>query len=76
MDRSNRDELRRMARDRAPIATRCACCDRSIPTRRLTPTCRIPYYGGPRGFEDVFDICERACRGLLAALLREAHGGR
>jgi protein-tyrosine phosphatase len=25
-----------------------------------------PYYGGPDGFEDVFDICEAACRGLLA----------
>lgn len=24
-----------------------------------------PYYGGERGFEDVLDICERACRGLL-----------
>jgi protein-tyrosine phosphatase len=24
-----------------------------------------PYYGGPDGFEDVFDICEAACRGLL-----------
>lgn len=24
-----------------------------------------PYYGGDRGFDDVFDICEAACRGLL-----------
>ncbi len=32
-----------------------------------------PYYGGERGFEDVFDIAERACRGLLA-YLRERHG--
>jgi protein-tyrosine phosphatase len=24
-----------------------------------------PYYGGPAGFEEVLDICERACRGLL-----------
>jgi len=31
-----------------------------------------PYYGGPRGFEDVFDICEAGCRGLLA-LIRERH---
>jgi hypothetical protein len=31
-----------------------------------------PYYGGPNGFEDVFDICEAACRGLLAHL-REVH---
>ena len=27
-----------------------------------------PYYGGPNGFEDVFDICEAACRELLAEL--------
>jgi protein-tyrosine phosphatase len=25
-----------------------------------------PYYGGPRGFEDVLDLVEAACRGLLA----------
>lgn len=24
-----------------------------------------PYYGGPQGFEEVFDICLSACRGLL-----------
>ena len=32
-----------------------------------------PYYGGPSGFEQVFDICEAACRGLLAHLRKE-HG--
>ena len=32
-----------------------------------------PYYGGPRGFDEVFDICERACRGLLDHL-RRVHG--
>jgi protein-tyrosine phosphatase len=31
-----------------------------------------PYYGGPDGFENVFDICEAACRGLLAHI-RETH---
>jgi protein-tyrosine phosphatase len=30
-----------------------------------------PYYGGPRGFEDVHDMVERACRGLLEHLCRE-----
>ena len=24
-----------------------------------------PYYGGEQGFEDVLDLCEAACRGLL-----------
>lgn len=31
-----------------------------------------PYYGGPTGFDDVFDICEAACRGLLAHI-QETH---
>lgn len=30
-----------------------------------------PYYGGPEGFERVFDICDAACRGLLKHLQRE-----
>ncbi len=30
-----------------------------------------PYYGGPDGFERVFEICDAACRGLLSHLRRE-----
>ena len=29
-----------------------------------------PYYGGPDGFAHVFDLVERACRGLLRAIER------
>jgi protein-tyrosine phosphatase len=32
-----------------------------------------PYYGGPEGFELVFDICLAACRGLLDHL-QKTHG--
>jgi protein-tyrosine phosphatase len=32
-----------------------------------------PYYGGPEGFERVFDICLDACRGLLEHLRRTYH---
>ena len=32
-----------------------------------------PYARGPEGFEEVLDLCEAACAGLLAHL-REAHG--
>jgi protein-tyrosine phosphatase len=32
-----------------------------------------PYYGGPEGFERVFDICLAACRGLLAHLRETYH---
>ncbi len=32
-----------------------------------------PYYGGPDGFADVFDMVERSCRTLLGQLV-ERHG--
>ncbi|MBR56915.1 MAG: phosphotyrosine protein phosphatase [Myxococcales bacterium] len=32
-----------------------------------------PYYGGPTGFEDVLDLCTKACEQLLAHIRRE-HG--
>jgi protein-tyrosine phosphatase len=32
-----------------------------------------PYYGGPEGFDEVLDLCEAACKELLAHLRRE-HG--
>jgi len=71
MDRSNRDELLRMASAPAEKAKvrLLRSFDASAPPDADVPD---PYYGGPRGFEDVFDICERACKGLLTALQREA----
>ena len=30
-----------------------------------------PYYGGADGFEQVVDICEAGCRGLLDQLRRD-----
>jgi protein-tyrosine phosphatase len=30
-----------------------------------------PYYGGPDGFEEVFDICDAACRGLLDHIIEQ-----
>ena len=71
MDGANRDELRRMAptaayRDRIRLLR---SYDPSAPPDADVPD---PYYGGPGGFDEVFDICERACKGLLAALRREA----
>jgi protein-tyrosine phosphatase len=72
MDLSNRDDLLAMARndrDRAKVRL-LRSFDATAPRDAEVPD---PYYGGPRGFEDVFDICERACRGLLEHL-RTAHG--
>ena len=71
MDRANRDELLRMARDagdRAKVAL-LRSFDPSAPPDAEVPD---PYYGGARGFDEVFDICERACRGLLDQLVRES----
>lgn len=34
-----------------------------------------PYYGGPNGFEDVFEMVERSCRGLLDHILGEQGKG-
>ena len=70
----------------APTATSC-CAWRATPAERAKvrllrsfdpsapPDADVPdpYYGGARGFEDVFDICEAACRGLLEHL-RAQHG--
>ena len=33
-----------------------------------------PYYGGERGFEDVLDLVEAACRGLVAEIRRSGAG--
>lgn len=32
-----------------------------------------PYYGGASGFEDVLDLCESACRGLLEHMSERGH---
>jgi protein-tyrosine phosphatase len=72
MDRSNRDDLLRMATGPAEKAKvrLLRSFDASAPPDADVPD---PYYGGARGFEEVFEICERACRGLLEHL-RKAHG--
>jgi protein-tyrosine phosphatase len=69
MDRSNRDDLLRMARtpaDRAKVSLLRAF-DPKAPADADVPD---PYYGGPRGFDEVFDICEAACAGLIDHLRR------
>ena len=33
-----------------------------------------PYYGGEAGFDEVLDLCERACRGLLRHLETQGMG--
>ena len=70
MDDSNIDRLRRLSPD---LET-----DRKI--RRMTDFCVSkvvdhvpdPYYGGAQGFENVIDILEDACGGLLEELKVES----
>jgi protein-tyrosine phosphatase len=72
MDGSNLDNLLKMAPNadaRAKISL-LRNFDGAAPRDADVPD---PYYGGARGFEDVFDICQAACAGLLT-WLRDEHG--
>ncbi len=64
MDRDNYDTLQRLARGRThvPSIRLLRSFDPSAPRDAEVPD---PYSGEDDGFEDVLDICERACRGLL-----------
>lgn len=67
MDRSNQRDLLELARDdsdRAKVHL-FRGFDPESPAGADVPD---PYYGGPRGFDQVFDICEAAAEGLLAHL--------
>jgi protein-tyrosine phosphatase len=84
MDRANLAELRRSAPDEqarsrirllrefdpvstAPIASQRVPEDLEVPD---------PYYGGSRGFEDVLDIVQAACVGLLEELREQLEQAR
>ncbi len=65
MDRSNRENLIHLAPDE-PSKAKVELLrnyDTEAPRDAEVPD---PYYGGGDGFETVLDICEAACRGLLA----------
>lgn len=70
MDTSNRRNLLRMAPDEAARAKvhLLRDFDPKSPKDAEVPD---PYYGGPDGFEKVFDIVESACRALLDHIRRE-----
>lgn len=71
MDEDNLEILRERATNgaRATIAL-LRSFDATAETGASVPD---PYYGGERGFDDVLDMCERACAGLLEHL-KKAHG--
>jgi protein-tyrosine phosphatase len=67
MDRSNLRELRRMAPDeqaRARVRLLREFDPTSPPGERDLEV-PDPYYGGPEGFEEVLDLVQAACAGLL-----------
>ncbi len=72
MDRSNRENLLRMAPDDAARAKvhLLRDFDPQSPKDSEVPD---PYYGGEDGFNEVLDICDAGCRGLLAHI-RATHG--
>lgn len=70
MDGDNREELLTLAPDdraRGSVYL-LRSFDADSPANADVPD---PYYGGERGFDDVFDICEAACRGLLERVLEQ-----
>ena len=70
MDTENQQGIEQLARtgeQRAKIYL-FRSLDETAPEGASVPD---PYYGGPRGFEDVVDICERGCEGLLAHIRAE-----
>lgn len=79
MDGSNLDNLRQMAPSdaaRAKLHLLRSFEDGNperVPKPEAPPGSDVPdpYYGGARGFEQVFDICEAACAGFLEWLRRE-----
>jgi protein-tyrosine phosphatase len=71
-DQSNLEAARRLApspADREKVVL-LRSFDPNSPRAAEVPD---PYYGGPEGFEEVLELCESACDGLLAHL-RAAHG--
>jgi protein-tyrosine phosphatase len=69
MDKQNRDALLELAPDDDAAAKvhLLRSFDPESPPEADVPD---PYYGGAQGFDTVFDVCEAACRGLLAELRR------
>lgn len=71
MDASNRRSLERLrgARGQAELVT-MRDFDPDDPGGDVPD----PYYGGPGGFDEVYEILRRSCRGLLDELVQRAPG--
>jgi protein-tyrosine phosphatase len=67
MDEDNRRDLAAIAPD-ADAAAKIRMLRSFDPHSEPGAAVPDPYYGGPDGFAHVFDLVERACRGLLDSL--------
>lgn len=67
MDRSNLRDLQRLAPDEE-AAARVRLLREFDPAPSSDLDVPDPYYGGPGGFEEVLDLVQAACAGLLAEI--------
>jgi protein-tyrosine phosphatase len=72
MDRENQGELRRLApgdaeREKVRLLREFDPADVAASTGQAAEQLDVPdpYYGGPGGFDEVFDLVQAACAGLL-----------
>jgi protein-tyrosine phosphatase len=72
MDAENRDELSSLAPDEDSEEKIFLIRDFETNARRDQDV-PDPYYGGADGFDETFQILDRACRGLLEHLVSQ-HG--
>ena len=72
MDHSNFDNLLKLDSEAATKTKLCLLREYhpDNPGKLDVPD---PYYGGPDGFADVFDLCDASCRNLLNSIV-ESHG--
>ncbi len=70
MDESNLEDLvaRAPSKELARKVRLFRSFDPSAPEGASVPD---PYYGGPRGFDEVLDMCDSAARGLIEQIRRE-----
>jgi protein-tyrosine phosphatase len=70
-DHANLRDVRALSKDPVLLAKVRLLCDYhpEPPADRSVPD---PYYGGPQGFEDVIDLIEGCCDGVIRELLGRA----
>ena len=75
MDRGNLESMRSLAPD-ASAEGKLGLLLAYDPLARRTGDLEVPdpYFGGPDGFEEVLDMIERACDGLIAAIRADRAG--